>query len=131
MRYLPAILCLFVAGSVWADPAAVSIVVRGGKMAHVPHTIRVSAHVTPDEHNRRICFEWAAPNASGRGCEPIEGLAGHLTYWRDITFRAPGKYELKAVLDRDDNKIKISNIEQIRIIGFGEEVEDGSDITNP
>jgi hypothetical protein len=131
MKFLLLALCLCIAGSAWAAPSAVTITIRGGKLGHVPHTIRISAHVLSDEHNRRICIEWVAPKASGRGCEDIDGLAGRLTYWRDITFRAPGVYSIRAVLDRDDNKIQVSNIEQVRVIGFGEEIEDGSDATNP
>lgn len=132
MRFLPlALLCLFVTGSLRAEPPAIAIKIRGGKIGHVPHVIRVSASVLPDEHNRRICIEWSAPSASGKGCEDIDGLAGRLTYWRDITLRASGTYSVRAILDRDDNKIKVSNIEQVRVIGFGEEIEDGSDTANP
>lgn len=130
MRYLPTILCLLITGSAWADPPAVSITTLGGRFGHVPHLVRMSAHVTPDEHNRKICFEWSAPKAYGKGCEDIDGLAGRLTYWRVITFRASGTYSVKAILERDDNKIKVSNIEQIRVIGFDEEIDNGSQ-SNP
>jgi hypothetical protein len=131
MKFLPVALCLCLAGPVWAAPSAVTITTRGSKIGHVPHMVRMSAHVLLDEHNRRICFEWEAPKAYGRGCEDINGLAGKLTYWRDIKFERSGMYSIRATLERDDNKTRVSNIEQVRIIGFGEEIEDGSDTTNP
>jgi hypothetical protein len=111
------LLCLLLCGVALPaspEPPAVTLSLNT-HVGSAPFTVRAKITVAKNEHNRHLLVEWFSNDYSGSGSETLDGAAAAITYWRDITIRASGVYELDARVDRDDNQFKLSNIETIYV----------------
>lgn len=122
MKWPAALLCLCLVTPVRAAEPDIRIdTLQSARLGFPGLKIRVRAAIRLDEHNRHMCFVWASERASGSGCQDVDGLAGPVSFWRDIRFVRGGVYEVTAWVSRDDNQVRLSNRIVIHIIEPGQE----------
>ncbi len=89
-------------------------------IGRAPMVVRFHAQVDPNEHNRRLCFDWTADLSSGRSCQDLAGADAPASYWKDITFRTSGEFVVSAWVERNDGHSYMSNIVDIRVLSLGD-----------
>jgi len=89
---------------------------RSGYIGSVGARFRFSISIERDPKNRAFCLQWASVQSEGQSCDTLEGDKAPITFWREVTFRRSGEYNVIVKLERND-AILVSNIETIRITG--------------
>ena len=94
---------------------------RSGYVGSVGSRFRFKVTIEPDTKNRVFCLQWASIDSEGQSCHTLDAELAPRTFWREITFRTGGEFNVIAKLQQNDEKILISNIETITIVSrFGQ-----------
>lgn len=100
-----------------APPVSIGIRVQAGG---APFTTQVRTTIEPNEANRYLCLQWTQVQGGAQqrtSCLQLDGTSAPRTFWQYLKDLSSGKWDVVAVVLRNDESQKQSNHILLHVLG--------------
>lgn len=118
VRSLLAAVMLVLGQGITAAPPPIALDIRY-LSGNAPFTTRARTTVEPHEANRMLCLAWSnmQTGESRTSCQELQATEEPRTFWQDLKDLSSGKWDVVAVLIRNDNSRYTSTHFTLHVFG--------------